>query len=135
MPKQKGKTKRGSAPYSRGGRKGTRTSSTMPTPPMETRQKSNRGHSTPQQARQSDQGRSGNSQTAGRLATGPLNTKAQLPLTREDIPVLVQQVLRALPESSTSVPAHTSTADDPPPSLQNNSASIEEDPPQLPSEL
>ena len=103
-------------------------------PPTETRQKSNMEHSTSQQARQPDRGHSGNSQTAGHSSAGPQNTKAQLPLTREDIPVLVRQVLRALPKSSTSVSTHISTADDPPPSQQNNS-SIEEDPPQLLSEL
>ena len=52
------------------------------TPPPETRQKSNGGRSTSQQARQPDQGRSGNSQTAGHSAAGPQNTEAQLPLSR-----------------------------------------------------
>ena len=47
------------------------------------------------------------------------NTELQLSLTREDIPVLS---------------AHISTADDPSPSQQNNS-SMDQDPPQILSEL
>ena len=52
-----------------------------------------------------------------------------LPLTREDIPILVQQVLQALPGPSTSASGHFSIVDDPPPPQQS------QDPTQCPSEL
>ena len=210
MPKQNGRPRRGRAPYSLGGAKGTPSSSmnisttprmppatrqrssrarftaqqarqpdqgsmnisTMPRTPPDSRQRSSRGRFTVQQARQPDRGSNrstltrgdvsallqevvqsvlrqsscrlvdstanvpdqtvdptvttspgftsnGNSQTADRWAAGYQDTEFELPLTREDIPILVQQVLQALPGPSTSVSGHFSIIDDPPPPLQS----------------
>ena len=55
----------------------------------------------------------GNFQTAaGHWTTCYQNAKPPLPLTTEDIPILLQLVLQALPGSLTLVSAHLSTVDD-----------------------
>ena len=75
--------------------------------------------------------RSGNSQVYSGADNGE---NSELPLTREDIPRLVQQVLQALPGALTSTSTHI-MGDNPPPPQQNNSSSTEQDPPPPPSKL
>ena len=76
--------------------------------------------------------RSGNSQVYSGADNGE---NSELPLTREDIPRLVQQVLQALPGALTSTSTLITMGDNPPAPQQNNSSSTEQDPPPPPSKL